>query len=78
MAQGKKLSKVKIAKMKVPVVLYPCGTREQTVDLATYPIPDVWFFAQTIRAPKDKKLVLDLWYLAHSLKAHILKQHEAS
>ena len=62
------------------------GTKERTVPLEEVRIPDAWHAAMRAGKPRDdtdwakecaesdRKLILDLWSLAHSLLNHARRQ----
>lgn len=66
------MAKRKDETMKVPVVLFPGGGAQHTVDLSEHAVPDVWHAAMRIKDKADQELVLEVWHLAHSLRTHIL------
>ncbi len=50
------------------------GTGENTVDINSIQVPDLWHIAQYLKGLKDKQMnaagdeILETWYLAHDMK----------
>ncbi len=56
------------------IILNKGGTDEQVIDSSEINVPDLWHIAMALNDVGDQcgsDMILDCWYLAHSLKQHI-------
>lgn len=53
------------------ITLNEGGTGERVIDILHIQIPDIWHIAHRIENEEDRKLVLEVWSLAHDMKRHL-------
>lgn len=76
--------------MTINITIHKGGTGEHVIDLRTHHVPDAWHAIQRMsrnttgvgqsslpKSVTDADLLLEVWYLAHALRDHILEQNNA-
>ena len=64
--------------MRVKIIRFERGTKEEVVDVSKRGIHDLWHIAENIRRQKKAgssraaEMVLDVWHLAHELRTALL------